>query len=164
MALFSERPGTLLRAMFRLPVYLYRLDLGWLLGHRFLMVTHRGRKTGLLRQTVVEVLRYDPATQESIVISALGERADWFRNLRANPPLEVQTARARYVPLYRVPTPDETASVLGTFSRDHPLEMRVAEWMMGWENTRTEEGQRALSQSVRLVAFRPARGDENLRS
>src|SRR5436309_365284 len=42
--------------------------------------------TALLRQTVIEVLDYDPATRESVVLSALGERADWNRNIQASPP------------------------------------------------------------------------------
>jgi hypothetical protein len=59
-----------------LPIYLYRLDLGRLLGHRFLLLVHRGRKSGLLRETVLEVLLHDPATNESVVLSAWGEKAD----------------------------------------------------------------------------------------
>ena len=39
-----------------MPIYLYRLDLGRLLGHRFLLLVHRGRKSGLLRETVLEVI------------------------------------------------------------------------------------------------------------
>jgi hypothetical protein len=40
------------------PVSLYRLHLGWLLGHRFLLLTHTGRRSGLRRQTVLEVMEY----------------------------------------------------------------------------------------------------------
>jgi hypothetical protein len=65
-----------LRLAFRLPIYLYRLNLGWLLGHRFLLLVHRGRRSGLRRETVLEVVRYNPATKESVVLSAWGERAD----------------------------------------------------------------------------------------
>ena len=35
---------------------------------------------------MIEVLHYDPATRESVVLSALGERADWNRNIQASPP------------------------------------------------------------------------------
>jgi hypothetical protein len=51
-----------------LPIYLYRLDLGWLLGHRFLMLVHQGRRSGLLRETVLEVILYDPDTSQSVVL------------------------------------------------------------------------------------------------
>ena len=76
---------------FRLPIYLYRLDLGRLLGHRFLLLVHQGRESGLLRETVLEVLLHDPATRESVVLSAWGEKADWYRNVVATPALEVRT-------------------------------------------------------------------------
>jgi hypothetical protein len=69
-----SKPTGALRLAFRLPIYLYRLDLGWLLGHRLLLLVHRGRESGLLRETVLEVLLHDPATRESVVLSAWGRR------------------------------------------------------------------------------------------
>ena len=74
--LSRSRPAGILRLVFRLPTYLYRYRFGWLLGHRFLLLTHRGRKTGRVHQTVLEVIAYDSATRESIVLSGWGERAD----------------------------------------------------------------------------------------
>lgn len=38
-----SRPTGALRLAFRLPIYLYRLGLGQLLGHRFMLLTHRAR-------------------------------------------------------------------------------------------------------------------------
>jgi hypothetical protein len=66
----KSKPAGALRLAFRLPIYLYLLNLGWLLGHRALLLDHRGRKSGLLRDTVLEALLYDPATRESVVLSA----------------------------------------------------------------------------------------------
>jgi len=40
------------------------------LGHEFLLLTHVGRRSGRVHQTVLKVLRYDPETGESIVASA----------------------------------------------------------------------------------------------
>ena len=71
-----SRPKGALLFAFRLPIYLYRLKLGWSLGHHFLLLVHKDRKSGLLHQTVLEVVRYDPATEESVVLSARGEKAD----------------------------------------------------------------------------------------
>jgi hypothetical protein len=51
-----SRPNRVLGYVLRLPSYLYRLRLGGLLGHRFLLLTHRGRKSGLTRRTPLEVL------------------------------------------------------------------------------------------------------------
>lgn len=155
MGLFRERPRGVLRLLLRLPIYLYRLDLGWLLGRRFLLVTHRGRKTGLLRQAVVEVIHYDPQTQESIVLAALGERADWYRNIQASPALDVQTGRSRYVPQHRVLTTDEAYATWTAFERVHPVESRVADVILGWSYDHTPAGRRDLARTIRLVAFRP---------
>lgn len=129
-----------------------RLDLGWLLGHRFLLLTHRGRRTELLHQTVLEVLRYDPATEESVVLAALGDRADWLRNIRNSPPLEVQTDHGRYVPAYRVLPDDETVRFLGAWQREHPIEAAV-----GMRVLRIDAGQWSR---VTLVSFRPREGPD----
>ena len=52
----SATPRGLACLAFRLPIGLYRLRLGWLLGDR-LLLTHIGRKSGLPRQAVIEVVR-----------------------------------------------------------------------------------------------------------
>jgi hypothetical protein len=41
----SVRRKTALWYLLRAPVYLYRWDLGWLFGHRLLLLTHIGRRT-----------------------------------------------------------------------------------------------------------------------
>ena len=80
-----SKPKGLLKWTFRLPLYLYRWHLGWLLGHRFLMLTHLGRKSGRRRQTVLEVVHYDFKTKECIVIAGYGAQSDWYRNIQAHP-------------------------------------------------------------------------------
>jgi len=46
----------LLRALLRAPVHVYHWRLGCLFGHRFLLLTHIGRRTGKRFQTVLEVM------------------------------------------------------------------------------------------------------------
>jgi deazaflavin-dependent oxidoreductase (nitroreductase family) len=115
-----------LTSVFKVPGWLYRKRLGWILGKRFLSVTHRGRKTGLSRQTVLEVIIYDPSTQESIVASAYGTSADWYRNLMAGPALEVRTGRHRYRPEQRFLDDQEAREMAARFCRLHPFEARLA--------------------------------------
>lgn len=153
--MLQKKPRGVLRILFRLPIYLYRLDLGWVLGYRFLMVTHQGRKSGLLRQTVLEVVHYDSATSQSIVVAALGEQADWYRNVQAAAALEVQTGRLRYVPDHHFLTPDATYDVWTRFERKHPREASIAVRLLGWTYDGTEAGRRRLAGEIRLVAFRP---------
>jgi deazaflavin-dependent oxidoreductase (nitroreductase family) len=96
--LLNDRRAWLPRLVFRSPILLYRVGLGGLLGHQFLLLTHAGRRTGRVHETVLKVLHYDPATCESIVASAWGSQSDWYRNLQARPALTVQTGGAWYVP------------------------------------------------------------------
>ena len=59
---------------------------GWVL------LTTRGRKTGLPREVLLPCVR---AGDEIIVISTYGWRSDWIRNLRKNPTVQVTCAGRR---------------------------------------------------------------------
>ena len=114
----KSKPAGALRLAFRLPIYLYRLDLGWLLGHR-------EHESGLLRETLLEMILYNSATGQSIVLSAWGEKSDWYRNVGATPALEVRTGGQRYVPDQRFLVPGENHAVLADYRRRHPPAFRV---------------------------------------
>ncbi|HLH26365.1 MAG TPA: nitroreductase family deazaflavin-dependent oxidoreductase [Chloroflexota bacterium] len=157
---FRRRPRGLLRLVLRLPIWLYRLRLGWLLGHRFLLLTHRGRKTGRVRRTVLEVVHYDPATRESIVAAAWQNRADWYRNIQARPALRVQTAGVRYTPAQQFLTPDERYAMLRGYERAHPLAAWIGARLLGIPFGRSEAALRAFAASLPMVAFRPRRAPE----
>jgi deazaflavin-dependent oxidoreductase (nitroreductase family) len=150
-----SKPAGALGLTFRLPIYLYRLNLGWLLGHRFILLVHRGRKSGLLRETVLEVILYEPATRESVVLSAWGEKADWYRNVVATPALEVRTGGQRYVPEQRFLAPQENHAVICDYGLRHPLAFRVFARVFGYPLDGTEAARRESVYSLRLVAFHP---------
>ncbi len=150
-----SKPVGLLKLVFRLPGYLYRWHLGWLLGHLCLMITHVGRKTGRRRQTVLEVVHYDPATGECVVMSGYGAQSDWYRNIQAHPAIEVQVGRQRYVPQQRLLSPEETLQVLEEYRREHPWRLRELMHLAGYVYDGSAEGLCAVSQVLRGVAFRP---------
>ena len=66
--IIATAPHGLLRFGLRLPIWLYRLHLGWLFGNRFLLLTHIGRKSGLPRQTVIEVVKHDKESDRFFVV------------------------------------------------------------------------------------------------
>lgn len=151
-------PPRALQWFLRLPVSLYRWRLGWVLDHRFLQVTHRGRKSGRVYQTVLEVVWHDPRTRESIVVSGWGARADWYRNVRAGGALEVQVGRDRYVPRCRLLPPEEAAAIATLFVAAHPLEAPIALRVLrglGWTTAPPSAGPAATLATVPMVAFQP---------
>lgn len=101
---------TLMIPIFKLPVLLYRLGLGWLLGTRFLQLTHLGRRSGKPRRTVLAVLRFDQDTGAIYAVSAW-HGSDWYANIQAVPALSVETGSIRYVPVQRTLSPQEITSI-----------------------------------------------------
>lgn len=80
-------------------------SIGWVLGKRIVQITHRGRKSGVLRRTVLEVLHYDPQTREVLVVSGWEGKTDWYRNIECEPALEVRIGRVHYRPVQEFLSP-----------------------------------------------------------
>ncbi len=91
----SPRAKKLLRA----PARLYGWHAGWILGRRFLRLTHVGRCSGRLYQTILEVIGENRESGELIVVAGFGCTADWYRNLQASDAREVAVGRERFVPI-----------------------------------------------------------------
>jgi deazaflavin-dependent oxidoreductase (nitroreductase family) len=134
---------------------LYRLRLGWLLGRRFMLITHVGRRSGKTRRTCVMVLRFDARSGEAFV-AAGSPRADWYQNIHASPAVEVAVGARRYRPAQRFLTAEEIEQVLA-WSRDHQrFHAQVQSLFFGWPWPPSDEDLHRLSRSLGGVAFRPA--------
>lgn len=151
-----NKPRGMLRWLAKAPVTLYRLRLGWLLGRRFLLLTHRGRTSGRVYRTVVEVPVYDKRTHEAVVVAGFGEKTDWYRNLLAHPALEIAIGSRRFVPRQHLLTPDEREAVLLDYVHQHPVAARTLFRVVGYPYDGTDASLRALAGALPMVAFRPA--------
>jgi deazaflavin-dependent oxidoreductase (nitroreductase family) len=141
-------------AVFRLP--LYRRGWGGLLGHTFLFLVHAGRKTGKRYSAVAMVLRYDPQTREAVICSAWGQDADWVRNIRARPALQVQIGRESFTPQQRFLSEEESLAVVAGFRRAHPWRLRLITSVLGWGDLRSDTAARDFVRTRPFVSFRPA--------
>lgn len=150
----------LLRAFFHSPVYIYRWRLGWLFGHRFLLLVHVGRRTGRRHETVLEVMEYRKAAREAVVMSGFGGGANWLRNITAGRSAEVVIGRDRFVAAHRLLTTDEAADVVNAYERRHrflaPLIRLVLTRLLGWPYHGFDSERRLLVGQLPLVCFRPA--------
>ncbi|MBQ1080875.1 nitroreductase family deazaflavin-dependent oxidoreductase [Nocardiopsis sp. B62] len=127
---FAQPPRDPLgRAMYRAPIWIYRLGLGALLGERFVLLTHRGRTTGEARQAVLEVVGRNDATGAVLVASGYGDRSQWFRNIRAQPRVLFQVGNQRRRGVAEPLPPRESGRALAHYAQRHPV--AAAELMRG---------------------------------
>ncbi len=82
----------------RFMILMWRLGFGsWLKSKetwgQILVIKHKGRKTGLTRYAPVNYALVDG---ELYCTAAYGSRADWFRNLMANPEIEIWHPEGRW--------------------------------------------------------------------
>lgn len=75
------------------PQIAYALGLGPLIGRKVLLLTTIGRKSGLPRVTP---LQYEEIEGCYYLGSALGTEADWYKNILANPQVEVRVGQKKF--------------------------------------------------------------------
>jgi deazaflavin-dependent oxidoreductase (nitroreductase family) len=157
MALANRRPYGIYRVFADASRWFYRLGLGWLFGTALVQITHRGRKSGLIRRTVLEVLHYDPKAREVLVVSGWEGKTDWYRNIQHEPALEVRIGRVHYRPVQEFLSPEETARLILTLFRQRPREVRFVGPLLGIDPDAEDAALRARIEAFfRGVRFRPA--------
>ena len=83
-------PKGLQKWLFKTPILLYRLGLGFIVGRLFMIMTTFGRKSGAPRRTAI---KFHEFKGKPTVMSGWGTKTDWYRNLQSNPLATVQTWR-----------------------------------------------------------------------
>jgi deazaflavin-dependent oxidoreductase (nitroreductase family) len=147
------------RRLLRAPALLYRWRLGWLLGERFLLLTHVGRRSGRHYRTPLEIVGRGSGADEVVVLAGLGDDADWLRNIRVRPAVELQVGRRRFVPVHRELDEREADAVLAEYERRHrwiaPVVRAVLSRLVGWRYDGTPDARRRLVRELPLIAFGP---------
>ncbi len=103
------------KILFRAPICLWRMGLGPALSAASLLVlTTRGRKTGLPRHTIVECTQ----AKGRIYITAAWGTNRWYRNILSDPKVSVQRdSRTWGAHVERVSDPDELIDVYAAARR-----------------------------------------------
>ena len=155
-SIIDHPPGKALRFGLHLPTLLYRAHLGWLLGDRFLMLTHTGRKSGQPHQTVIEVVQHDKATDTYYVVSGWGEKSDWYQNIRKTPSVTIHTggrtfhSKATFIPK------EKAVGFLEAYARDHPIAFdELSGLFLGERMKPGGDAPQRIAEKMPMVAFRP---------
>jgi deazaflavin-dependent oxidoreductase (nitroreductase family) len=155
----THPPHGFTRLLVRLPIWLYQAHLGWLLGGRLLRLTHVGRKSGLSRQTILEVIQHDKMNNTYAVLAPWGERADWVRNIEKTPEVVIDVGGRRLRARAIILPPEEAEEKMLDYVRRHPIAGRLAKYvlprLLGYKIDDTEEDFRALVRMGMVVAFHP---------
>ena len=96
----------------------YAVGLGPVVGRLILLLTTTGRKSGLPRVTP---LQYEEIDGAFYVASAQGARADWFRNILADPHVQVHVKSCRIRGIAEpITDPSKIADFIELRLRRHP--------------------------------------------
>lgn len=99
-------------------ITLWRLGLQPLLGQRFALLTHIDRAT---RQPERTVIRYFEVNGRPISLCMRGEAAEWFKDIRSEPFVMLQTAYAnRSMKARALTEPDEIIEAYKGYKRNAP--------------------------------------------
>ena len=97
---------------------LYAIGFGAIVGRLILLLTTRGRKTGLPRITALQYEEIDGAV---VVGSSRGTKSDWFRNIVADPHVQVRIKSKDFRGLAEPSTdPSRIADFLEYRLQQHP--------------------------------------------
>jgi len=136
----------------RAPIWLYRWNLGWLLGERFMLLTHTGRKSGLPRQAVLEIIGGEKNTYYAS--SGFGEKAQWYQNIIATPEVTIQIGRKKFAARAERLPYEEAKAVLAKYAQKHPTALREMSKILGLSYDGSAESLAKLVEALPILAFR----------
>ena len=151
-----QPPTGMSRVLFRAPIFLYRVGLGWLFGGRILLLNHIGRVSGTRRHVILEVVEHDRTDQSFVVASGWGPDAAWYRNVLHTPDVSIQVGR-RTLPVTAVPlTADEGADVFARYASRHRAAAKyLLPRLLGFSVDGSEADFRAVGQRLPFVRLVP---------
>lgn len=157
MSALEKRPSWILKFFFKVPVWIHKLGFGgWerLIGAQWMLITTVGRKSGKPRDAMVDVMDYDAASDTYFIEAAYGSRADWYRNMQANPIFDARVGRRKFKARATPLSNEGAGELMVQFYRKKPAYTRSVMAMVGmkFEN---EEQLRALGSKLTLLAVKP---------
>jgi deazaflavin-dependent oxidoreductase (nitroreductase family) len=153
-SLMKNKPKGLLRWALRAPRWLYHAGFGWLLGERFLLLRYTGRKTGLARETIIEVVDHDREQDTYYAASGWGAKSDWFLSIRASPEVQIQVGKRKMTARAYILDLEEAARHLCLYAKHHPAAFReLSKMMVGKTLQGTNQECMDFARSIPVIAF-----------
>lgn len=160
MTALEKRPNAYQKFFFKIPVWVHKMGFGgWerLVGAQWMLIAATGCKSGKRRETMVDVMDYDAATGTYYIEAAYGSRADWYRNIQANPRFEAKVGRRKFHATASPLANEDAGEMMVRFYRAKPTYTRTVMALVGMK-FEGEEELRALGSKLTLLAVHPETG------
>ncbi len=112
----------IVQRLYKTPILLYRLGLGKVIGKYIMIISTYGRKSGKVCRTPIEYYRKG---ENIYAISGFKRDPDWYRNLKANPHVTLQTNQGVHHMLARRPETDEEWQGIIEYLKESPVPLLV---------------------------------------
>lgn len=155
--MLEKRPTPLQKYFFKIPLFMHKLGFGgWerLIGAQWMLIATTGRKTGKRRETLVDMMDYNPTTDTYYIEAAYGSHADWFKNIQANPLFNAQVGRRKFIAQAEILNEGDTGEILVQFFRRKPAYTRSVMAMVGMK-FKDEDELRVLGKNLTLLVVKP---------
>lgn len=120
------------------------------------MLTNIGRKSGLKREVVLEVLYHNETSDEYYVLSGWGDRSDWFLNIRKNPEVVVNVGGKKFEAIAFQVTSEEAERMISKYAYQHPRAFRLLSKRILGEDLRiTKTSFEKLAAYLPVVCLQP---------
>lgn len=146
-------PSGIKLKLFRAPIYLYRIGLGALLGERFLLLKHRGRRSCKQNETVLEVIHADKEKHKVFVASGFGEKSQWYKNILPDDAVSIKIRNVEFDAVARVVSSQEAETLLSQYANTHPKSMKAVAKLSGYDMDGSESDILEFSKIIKIVEF-----------
>ncbi len=144
----AKPPKGCSRLLWRAPIWIYRLKLGWLMGGRFLLLHHSGRNSGLPRQTVLEVVARDEKAGTYMIASGFGPKSDWFRNIKKSPEVSIEVGRSKQDMLARPLETEASGRAMVDYAHRNPRAAKELMRICGYRVDGSDEDYYELGRDI----------------
>ena len=156
----KSRAARFLGRTLRMPSVLDRKGMRWMLQALspalVIVLVHRGRKSGRLYKTPVEVLVDDPERGELVVSPMWGRGSDWYRNVVAGGLVEVHVRGEDRQVEWRELDAAERRAAINAYREAHPLYSRMILRMLVRMNGFEGDPEEAVVRELPMLGMRRA--------
>ena len=129
-----------------------------MLGKRFLLLNHVGRKSGKPRQAALEIVDYDEETDTYYIASGFGKKSDWYKNLAKTPKVMIQVGRKKRAVTAVFFPPDQSGQAMLDYARRYPRAGKNIARICGYTVDGSDEDYFILGRDIiPFIALKPPR-------